>query len=908
MPFSAPIFIFQSVSSAAVPVVSAVSYNVVDIEGGGERIVVTVDDSTGCTSISAGGVNFTLFAIDDATHVSGVPGPHAAGVVDVVVTNGTGPSTTGTGLIEYWYPGTNADVTLFYDKSDYVNGTWTPRVALPQVTPGITAELLSIDNADAPVTGPYETLDGGPLYPTSGVSRWGLRSATAVTWSEFLGPDAGGDTLPGFIASVFKCRVPTAYDVGLPYNHGAVVGSLNAATATIGLAPVNDGGTPKIAAHIYGAGYTPITVTVPGHNTKMNAVSRWGTGTDTFTLSVNGDTAGALYTDGGNLLSVGFHGGYVDSGYAYVSAGSLAARTYDGTVDAICIGKSRISNAFITNFDAWSRQRYGVGVAPRTIEETLPNLYFIDGNYNDAGLGVWLDNSGNDYNVVGGGEVNPAASSLAAPIIVSTDWGLTSATTSAGEFIGNGDYEILAVIDLTGITASGAVASYLQDPIITDDRGYVGLFLNKTGAGPYQYWARIYQYDVAEVYEEVEITSVLDGSGAGWFTIQGKYEGGSIYIRLNGGSWSAGSAVGALGSNIYPLWIGGASAGVGMSGTVHCIATWTRALGAAESNMVADIGNATKPTVISTNYSIIDTTGSGQRVIVEVDTSVGCKGIMISDTYVRFHHFKIEDATHVSGIAPAHAAGAVSISVMNAGGWSAAAPGLIEYWDPTAITGVTRYFDSSKNVTDAGGGEVSSWIDVVGADTATQATAINRPILTPNVFGTMPSIKFTPEQWLGLSGGEAAISPFSYFIVMKTISSADYTTATTPAFNPGLTFLGGSGWNGFGVDGGMVAYKSYDVALETWGSGVNDGDPHIIGMTSDVTPTRQGYIDGVAAGTPTALAGTPVSYYDHLGNGLGNVDGFDGDIGAFISLGGTVISAPDLAKLNAWSKQRFGTP
>ncbi len=99
LPFA---FLGSTGAPPSVPVVVSITPNLVDVSGGTARKVVEVDNSTGCTGITAGGVAFTSFAIDDITHVSGIPGAHAAGSVDVVVTNGGGPSTTGTGLLEYW--------------------------------------------------------------------------------------------------------------------------------------------------------------------------------------------------------------------------------------------------------------------------------------------------------------------------------------------------------------------------------------------------------------------------------------------------------------------------------------------------------------------------------------------------------------------------------------------------------------------------------------------------------------------------------------------------------------------------------------------------------------------------------------------------------------------------------------
>lgn len=315
-------------------------------------------------------------------------------------------------------------------------------------------------------------------------------------------------------------------------------------------------------------------------------------------------------------------------------------------------------------------------------------------------------------------------------------------------------------------------------------------------------------------------------------------------------------------------------------------------------------GAVSVPVVSAVNYPRVDIAGGGQRVVVTVDSSVECSAISAGG--VAFTSFAIDDATHVSGVPGAHAAGVVDVVVTNSIGNSTTGTGLITYWSPLQITGVTRYFDSSKSVTDAGAGAVSSWVDqTVNADAATQAVGANRPILTSNAFGTMPSIRFSPQQWLTATG-EMAISPFSYFAVVKYTSSDS--TVAEPVYNPALTIIGGSGgWSNFGMSAGAIVYNSYDVAPETWGSNCNDGVAHLVGVTSDATPSRQGYKDGAAVGAASTLGGVASAYWDQLGVGFNNVDGFDGDIGAVISLDGAVISAPDLAALTEWSQQRFGS-
>lgn len=64
---------------------------------GGTSVDITVDDSTGATGAKVGGVSLTSFTIVNATTVRGTTGAHAAGAVNVTVTNayGTGTLTNG---------------------------------------------------------------------------------------------------------------------------------------------------------------------------------------------------------------------------------------------------------------------------------------------------------------------------------------------------------------------------------------------------------------------------------------------------------------------------------------------------------------------------------------------------------------------------------------------------------------------------------------------------------------------------------------------------------------------------------------------------------------------------------------------------------------------------------------------
>ncbi len=323
--------------------------------------------------------------------------------------------------------------------------------------------------------------------------------------------------------------------------------------------------------------------------------------------------------------------------------------------------------------------------------------------------------------------------------------------------------------------------------------------------------------------------------------------------------------------------------------------------GSARRSPLSFAGAPAAPVLASLNYTQGDTAGGGQPIVA---TGTGFTSGVPHVDGVAVGSYTVDSDTQITFTLPAHAPGTVNVTVVGPGGTSSSI--AFEYWSPTQITGVTRYWDAVKGVTTAAGA-VSSWVDQVAGDAATQGTPANRPALVAGAFGTLAGVRFVPEQWLVCaSGGESAVSPFSFFVVLRT-SSTD-AVATEPVYNVAQTLLGGGGWSGFGIHGGAVAYKSYDKALESWGAGISDGAAHLVGMTSDATPTRQGYKDGAAVGAASALGGTDLAYWDHLGDGYTNVDGFDGDAAAILTLAGSVISGADHLKLTKWARQRWGTP
>lgn len=86
----------------AAPTVSSLNYTLGDPSGGNEYIVITGTDLSTVTSVTFGGASATINSASP-TSVNVTLPPHAAGVVDVVVTNPTGSYTAVAGF-EYWSP------------------------------------------------------------------------------------------------------------------------------------------------------------------------------------------------------------------------------------------------------------------------------------------------------------------------------------------------------------------------------------------------------------------------------------------------------------------------------------------------------------------------------------------------------------------------------------------------------------------------------------------------------------------------------------------------------------------------------------------------------------------------------------------------------------------------------------
>lgn len=316
---------------------------------------------------------------------------------------------------------------------------------------------------------------------------------------------------------------------------------------------------------------------------------------------------------------------------------------------------------------------------------------------------------------------------------------------------------------------------------------------------------------------------------------------------------------------------------------------------------------AVAPTVSAISPNVIDTAGGGGLVTITGTNLTGATAVTIGGTPVT--SFNVVNATTITATPAARTAGANLSVVVTTSGGSNAPNTLAEYWSPSQIPSVDAYLDSNKGVTITT--NVSTWTSQSAGSLAfTQPTVGNRPSQVASVFGSLPAIRFTPQQWVACTRRTLA-SGLSIFAVIRT---SDTTSGGVSSLNPGATILGdANGANGyiqFGMSNGAVDLTEFSgvTVKTTRGSGFNDNQPRLIGVTHNSGTNVQTLYQGATQQGATATVTYPgAGGYEAVGTGYTNIDGWNGDLGAVVVVSG-VISGADLTRLNSWARQRFGTP
>lgn len=313
------------------------------------------------------------------------------------------------------------------------------------------------------------------------------------------------------------------------------------------------------------------------------------------------------------------------------------------------------------------------------------------------------------------------------------------------------------------------------------------------------------------------------------------------------------------------------------------------------------------PVLTAMSHTVIDTAGGGQRTVFTVNNSTGCVSAQIAGG-AAFTSFAIDDATHVSGIAPAHAAGAVNFTVTNGVGVSNSLSGS-KYWNPSLVTSVAGWLDANRGTTDAGAGALSAWLDgTSNAYNFVQGTGANRPTITAAQFGSLPGIVFVKEQNVRLASA-VILAGMSVFAVAKWTSTD--AVASRPDTIP-LTIFGdmANASMAFGASAGKIASLKLNsgatpVTSLSTATTFNDGAAHHIGAVTASATTKL-YAGGALVDTDSTGGGIYASTtFDAVGNTYTASDGFAGTLGELVWVTGT-ISAGDLSDLYEHARQRWG--
>lgn len=303
-----------------------------DPEGGGGRVVITVRDATGLSGAALGGVPLTDFAIDDDTHVSGVPGAHAAGVVDVVV-EGASAQTCAAGF-EYWTPAQINGIDAYLDANKGVT----------ESEGAVSAWLDQGPNARS------FTQANPANRPTLSASAFGALPAIRFTPQQYVKLAATVDLTAG--SSIFAVARWTAGTTEATGNQGnvplTIVGDNTSAYGSFGAR-----GGAVASNH-----YVGNAVTVERGEGLNDGVARLiGAAYDTSVVTkvFVGNHQVGLDDNSSTLIGA--------NSYDTIGAGYPGADGWDGELGAVIVVSGVIDVEDRTKLDMWAQQRFGTPVS-----------------------------------------------------------------------------------------------------------------------------------------------------------------------------------------------------------------------------------------------------------------------------------------------------------------------------------------------------------------------------------------------------------------------------------------------------------------------------------------------------------------------------------------------------------------
>jgi hypothetical protein len=555
--------------SGTPPSLVSIDNDVGDTDGphAGLMTLTGTDFSASGLAVTVGGTAALDVTYVNSTTVTCRPPAKAAGQHDVEITTDFGSDTLVNGY-RAWNPGliSSASVDGYFDSRRDVTGT-APVTGWENQA---DAEVFDVVGGDTDLVADYFGTGVPALYfdGTGGLKKASGRYAQATGYSRFW---VGEHTETALAPAPYNPKLTAIGEtLGSVYNGAGMragmldlsqyVSSWHTQTRASRL---NDGATRLMGfTHTGTSAKAYVDGTQVGEDMRLDAYS---------------NAPYSIY-NGWNALGAGYNGGadYLIGHYgAFVSC--------SGVIDAT-------DRTLLTK---WARLSFGTAAKPAVSAlDFSPRVAWVQGNYVNAGTGTWpgrtvppvfgyTDSAGD---AVETGSPGPTEVGGAPDAEVSTDYKLASGVELGDCFQSDG-HEILAACSFESITATSS-DRWTNHAFCSDVSGYSCLFAWKNGA---DFFVGIYCWDTAQRFAEVDVTALLGVAGDGDLIIQGKREGGTLYVRARAGDgtgdtgWVSGDASGVPGATVSDIHaIGGA--GQIPDGVVRCSMQWNYPLPTSESD------------------------------------------------------------------------------------------------------------------------------------------------------------------------------------------------------------------------------------------------------------------------------------------------------------------------------------
>ncbi len=412
-----------------------------------------------------------------------------------------------------------------------LSGWWAPNfTAVPWVSSATVGTSLG-HTLDTATTDPVAGSAVNGFIPFSFDGTMSLQT-TVVAWDDLIEPTLS-DT--GSIFILFYGRSPPA-PAGAYYDNPSFVCDGGGGSVGVGWSTSGVG-----AWHYDGTAFTYPGLTVPASPDEWHlAQIRW----NATTLEVR--------IDGGPWLTEA-----IDSAAQATTGFLRVGKSWDNSAgldaDILEIGFAipRLSDDDFNVIKTYCEDRYSLDLSSFNPMNYSPSAYYREPNYvGGGGSGTWTASTGTDVaqSVLAPDDLNGAPDFEG-----STDSGLENAVPLS-TFYGTGDHYWFAIVDVESITSTDATLPYNNEAIWCDATvaagGYAGGHFYTDGGG--NYYVQNYEYSSGAPKKAVAALP----AGSGRVVVQGKKDGGILYIKVDSGAWVAGDACGTPDSGAFNLRIG----------------------------------------------------------------------------------------------------------------------------------------------------------------------------------------------------------------------------------------------------------------------------------------------------------------------------------------------------------------